>query len=256
MAREADDGRAARSGLRHLIAADRWRRLRVLYPAASRARDSPTFIHSKVMIRRRSVRANWLRQSFSPSMGVDSEWISRDSTTGSDPRIAPVRSAFGSADRRTPRPCPGTRSRMPVGRLARYAPGRRALPCRSNMVPCRSGEQSSAVRDRQSRRRSQRNARRRRRHQLSQNGGGGCVCSALPCDRSCRLASRHRRHDDAATMRSLVMAAPAATSASLLQCSQRASARWSPRSRSRRRGRRGVVMRTWCPAGVSRILPA
>ena len=36
--------------LRHLITSDRWRRLRVVYPAASRARDVCTFIHSKVMI--------------------------------------------------------------------------------------------------------------------------------------------------------------------------------------------------------------
>jgi phospholipase D1/2 len=57
----------------HLLAADRWRRLRVVYPAASRARDVPTFIHSKVMITDdRFVRigsANFTRRS----MGVDSE---------------------------------------------------------------------------------------------------------------------------------------------------------------------------------------
>ena len=59
--------------LRHLIAGDRWRRLRVVYPAASRARDVCTFIHSKVMIvDDRFVRigsANFSRRS----MGVDSE---------------------------------------------------------------------------------------------------------------------------------------------------------------------------------------
>jgi phospholipase D1/2 len=59
--------------LRTLIAADRWRRLRVVYPAASRARNVPTFIHSKVMIADdRFVRigsANFSRRS----MGVDSE---------------------------------------------------------------------------------------------------------------------------------------------------------------------------------------
>lgn len=59
--------------LRQLIAADRWRRLRVVYPAASRARDVSTFVHSKVMIvDDRFVRigsANLSRRS----MGVDSE---------------------------------------------------------------------------------------------------------------------------------------------------------------------------------------
>jgi phospholipase D1/2 len=59
--------------LRHLIAADRWRRLRIVYPAASRARDVSTFVHSKVMIvDDRFVRigsANLSRRS----MGVDSE---------------------------------------------------------------------------------------------------------------------------------------------------------------------------------------
>jgi phospholipase D1/2 len=59
--------------LRHLLAGDRWRRLRVLYPAASCARNVPTFIHSKVMIADdRFVRigsANFSRRS----MGVDSE---------------------------------------------------------------------------------------------------------------------------------------------------------------------------------------
>jgi len=59
--------------LRHLIACDRWRRLRVVYPAASRARDVCTFIHSKVMIVDdwlvRIGSANFSRRS----MGVDSE---------------------------------------------------------------------------------------------------------------------------------------------------------------------------------------
>jgi len=59
--------------LRHLIAADRWRRLRVVYPAASRARDVSTFVHSKVMIVddrfARIGSANLSRRS----MGVDSE---------------------------------------------------------------------------------------------------------------------------------------------------------------------------------------
>ena len=59
--------------LRLLIANDRWRRLRVVYPAASCARGVPTFVHSKVMIvDDRFVRigsANFSRRS----MGVDSE---------------------------------------------------------------------------------------------------------------------------------------------------------------------------------------
>jgi phospholipase D1/2 len=59
--------------LRHLIAGDRWRRLRVVFPSASCARNVPTFIHSKVMIADdRFVRigsANFSRRS----MGVDSE---------------------------------------------------------------------------------------------------------------------------------------------------------------------------------------
>jgi phospholipase D1/2 len=56
-----------------VLAADRHRRLRVVYPAASRARNVATFIHSKVMIvDDRLVRigsANFSRRS----MGVDSE---------------------------------------------------------------------------------------------------------------------------------------------------------------------------------------
>jgi phospholipase D1/2 len=38
------------SVFRQLVAADRFNRLRLLYPAASRAKEVPTFIHSKVMI--------------------------------------------------------------------------------------------------------------------------------------------------------------------------------------------------------------
>jgi phosphatidylserine/phosphatidylglycerophosphate/cardiolipin synthase-like enzyme len=59
--------------LRDLVAADRHRRLRLVYPAASRARNVSTFVHSKVMIvDDRLVRigsANLSRRS----MGVDSE---------------------------------------------------------------------------------------------------------------------------------------------------------------------------------------
>ncbi len=59
--------------LQHLVAADHHRRLRLVYPAASRARGVSTFVHSKVMIvDDRLVRigsANLSRRS----MGVDSE---------------------------------------------------------------------------------------------------------------------------------------------------------------------------------------
>jgi phosphatidylserine/phosphatidylglycerophosphate/cardiolipin synthase-like enzyme len=56
-----------------LVAADRWRRLRVVYPAASCARGVATFVHSKVMIVDdwfvRIGSANFSHRS----MGVDSE---------------------------------------------------------------------------------------------------------------------------------------------------------------------------------------
>ena len=59
--------------LGHLVAADRYRRLRVVYPAASRAHDIPTFVHSKVMIvDDRLVRIGSANLSHR-SMGVDSE---------------------------------------------------------------------------------------------------------------------------------------------------------------------------------------
>ena len=56
-----------------MIAADTYGRLRLVYPAASRAQDVPTFIHSKVMIVDdelvRIGSANFSRRS----MGVDTE---------------------------------------------------------------------------------------------------------------------------------------------------------------------------------------
>jgi uncharacterized membrane protein YdjX (TVP38/TMEM64 family) len=59
--------------VRELIAGDRHGRLRLVYPAASRARDIPTFIHSKVMIvddeLARIGSANFSHRS----MGVDTE---------------------------------------------------------------------------------------------------------------------------------------------------------------------------------------
>jgi phospholipase D1/2 len=65
---------AFRDGVfRQLLAADTHKRLRIVYPAASRAQDVPTFIHSKVMIVDdelvRIGSANFSRRS----MGVDTE---------------------------------------------------------------------------------------------------------------------------------------------------------------------------------------
>jgi phosphatidylserine/phosphatidylglycerophosphate/cardiolipin synthase-like enzyme/uncharacterized membrane protein YdjX (TVP38/TMEM64 family) len=65
---------ALRDGvLRELIAADAQRRLRLVYPLASRAHDMPTFVHSKVMIvdddLMRIGSANYSHRS----MGVDTE---------------------------------------------------------------------------------------------------------------------------------------------------------------------------------------
>ena len=61
------------SVFRELIAADTYKRLRIVYPAASRAQDVPTFVHSKVMIvddaLARIGSANFSRRS----MGVDTE---------------------------------------------------------------------------------------------------------------------------------------------------------------------------------------
>jgi phosphatidylserine/phosphatidylglycerophosphate/cardiolipin synthase-like enzyme/uncharacterized membrane protein YdjX (TVP38/TMEM64 family) len=58
---------------RQLIAADTHKRLRLVYPAASRAQDVPTFVHSKVMIVDDTLvrigSANFSRRS----MGVDTE---------------------------------------------------------------------------------------------------------------------------------------------------------------------------------------
>lgn len=65
---------AFRDGVfRQLIAADTHRQLRLVYPAASRAQDVPTFVHSKVMIVDDTLvrigSANFSRRS----MGVDTE---------------------------------------------------------------------------------------------------------------------------------------------------------------------------------------
>jgi len=74
------------SVFRHLIDADRHRRLRLVYAAASRAQDVPTFIHSKVMVVDdelvRIGSANFSRRS----MGVDSECDLAVQACG-DPRV-------------------------------------------------------------------------------------------------------------------------------------------------------------------------
>jgi phospholipase D1/2 len=61
------------SVFRQLIAADRYKRLRLVYPAASRSQHVPTFVHSKVMVMDdelvRIGSANFSRRS----MGVDTE---------------------------------------------------------------------------------------------------------------------------------------------------------------------------------------
>ena len=81
---------------RRMIAADTHRRLRLVYPAASRAQNVPTFIHSKVMVVDdelvRIGSANFSRRS----MGVDSECDLAVEARG-DPRVqrAFVTSAIG-----------------------------------------------------------------------------------------------------------------------------------------------------------------
>jgi phosphatidylserine/phosphatidylglycerophosphate/cardiolipin synthase-like enzyme/uncharacterized membrane protein YdjX (TVP38/TMEM64 family) len=74
------------SVFKHLIDADRYRRLRLVYAAASRAQDVATFIHSKVMVVDdefvRIGSANFSRRS----MGVDSECDLAVHACG-DPRV-------------------------------------------------------------------------------------------------------------------------------------------------------------------------
>ena len=91
---------ALRDGvLRDLTAADRHGRLRLVYPAASRSQDVPTFVHSKVMVvDDRLVRigsANFSRRS----MGVDTECdVAVDAAA--DPRGAARRAADSRPDAR------------------------------------------------------------------------------------------------------------------------------------------------------------
>ena len=101
---------AFRDGVfRQLIAADAHKRLRIVYPAASRAQDVPTFVHSKVMIVDdvlvRIGSANFSHRS----MGVDTECdLAVDA--GGDRRVrAGIRAHPRSAARRTSRPAGGCR---------------------------------------------------------------------------------------------------------------------------------------------------
>ena len=84
---------ALREGvLRQLVAADRYGRLRLVYPAASQAADVPTFVHSKVMIvddvLARIGSANFSRRS----MGVDTECdVAVDAGGNADARAGVLR---------------------------------------------------------------------------------------------------------------------------------------------------------------------
>ena len=79
---------------RQLIAADTHKRLRLVYPAASRAQHVPTFVHSKVMIVDdelvRIGSANFSRRS----MGVDTECDLAVEATRARPTRARASAAF------------------------------------------------------------------------------------------------------------------------------------------------------------------
>ena len=92
---------------RQLIAADEHKRLRLVYPAASRSRDVPTFVHSKVMIVD-DVLARIGSANFSHrSMGMDTECdLAVDA--GGDPGARARHSPRArSASRGTSRPVSG-----------------------------------------------------------------------------------------------------------------------------------------------------
>jgi phospholipase D1/2 len=59
--------------IRRLMAADRHKRLRLVHPMASRARDVPTFVHSKVMIVDDTLVRVGSANTASRSLGVDTE---------------------------------------------------------------------------------------------------------------------------------------------------------------------------------------
>jgi uncharacterized membrane protein YdjX (TVP38/TMEM64 family) len=61
------------SAFRILIAADEHKRLRLVYPAASRSRDVPTFVHSKVMIVDEDLARIGSANFSHRSMGMDTE---------------------------------------------------------------------------------------------------------------------------------------------------------------------------------------
>ena len=149
---------ALRDGvLRDLMAADRHGRLRLVYPAASRSQDVPTFVHSKVMVvDDRLVRigsANFSRRS----MGVDTECdVAVDAAA--DPAGAARRAADSRPDAR--------RASRDLGRPGRARDcadrqparrGRRAGRRRPDPGPRRGAHRPAATRrGRQGRRRSRR----------------------------------------------------------------------------------------------------
>ena len=156
---------AFRDGVfRQLIAADTHRRLRLVYPAASRAQDVPTFVHSKVMIVDdelvRIGSANFSRRS----MGVDTECDLAVDAGGDSPRAGGHPAHSRSAARRTSRSAGGCRrarhrARGIAARARRCAGGRRphARPDRTSRR-----RRGAAARGAPSRRRSGRADRVRR----------------------------------------------------------------------------------------------
>ena len=75
------------SAFRQLIAADAHKRLRLVYPAASRSRDVPTFIHSKVMIVDDALARIGSANFSHRSMGMDTECdLAADAGSDADAR--------------------------------------------------------------------------------------------------------------------------------------------------------------------------
>ena len=88
---------------RQLIAADKYKRLRLVYPTASRSRDVPTFVHSKVMIVD-DVLARIGSANFSHrSMGMDTECDLAVDAGGDPDARAGIRRIRDRASRRTSR---------------------------------------------------------------------------------------------------------------------------------------------------------
>ena len=114
-----------------LIAADEYKRLRLVYPAASQSRNMPTFVHSKVMIAD-DVLARIGSANFSHrSMGMDTECdvaVDADRRSGRTGGHSPhTRQAAGGTSRLVSG-CRRTRGRAPRidPRIRRYANERRA----------------------------------------------------------------------------------------------------------------------------------